>query len=599
MSVYSVHFVFALVLSAILSAIYKNSLKKRLIASACAPILLYVLFYNYDYGLMDGIIPFIISYAGAAFSVCLSLLVVSFHKTQAEFVCISTKPLAKFLLSEFLVCLFICVIYVSPWAIDTFPLSNVEAVLFTVFAGDNEGAEEFVISSFMNKVFYPVLWTSIVILILELVLSFVLSRRCFYCEVKFWKFKLRFNQHGFIQILWQMQKAILVISISYAAILLLVLPGIIMSAPFKTLIQQPVDSEFYRENYIHPDSVKIIAQGEPKNLVVIFLESMEKNFAQYTPEIARLEKSSLDFVPGGQNVSGTSWTIAGITGKLCGIPLNMPMGINEYHGRLPTYVPYAKCLMDVLADKGYNQLYAQGTSGEFTQKKDFWKSHGNVEIHDIEYYKSAGKVSKDYYVFWGFEDRKLYRFVKDELDSISNLDKPFALYMLTVDTHQPQGFLDDSCKVSLKEVGVAEDNVNRFPEALRCASMQLESFINWMREQPWFEKTVIFVMGDHATLSLSTKAGLPQSESIYWTNFVINAHLDSGKTYRQGRTYSSLDMFPTILESMGFELENHAIALGKSLYADSPTLLEKYGQKTLDSLLRERSIQYDYFLMGR
>jgi phosphoglycerol transferase len=58
-------------------------------------------------------------------------------------------------------------------------------------------------------------------------------------------------------------------------------------------------------------------------------------------------------------------------------------------------------------------------------------------------------------------------------------------------------------------------------------------------------------------------------------------------------------MFPTILESMGFELENHAIALGKSLYAELPTLLERYGRKTLDSLLRERSIQYDYFLMGR
>ena len=326
---------------------------------------------------------------------------------------------------------------------------------------------------------------------------------------------------------------------------------------------------------------------------------MEKNFAQYTPEIAHLEKSSLDFVPGGQNVSGTSWTIAGITGKLCGIPLNMPMGINEYHGRLPTYVPYAKCLMEVLADKGYNQLYAQGTSGEFTQKRDFWKKHGNVEIHDIEYYKFVKKIPEDYYVFWGFEDRKLYSFVKEELDSLSNLDKPFALYMLTVDTHQPQGFLDDSCKVSLKEAGVAEDNVNRFPEALRCASMQLESFINWMREQPWYEKTVVFVMGDHATPSLSAKAGLPQSERLYWTNFVINAALDSGKVYRQGRAYSSLDMFPTILESMGFEFENHAIALGKSLYAESPTLLEKYGQKTLDSLLRERSIQYDYFLMGQ
>ncbi|MBO7550881.1 MAG: sulfatase-like hydrolase/transferase [Fibrobacter sp.] len=598
MTLYSIHFILASVLSALLSAFWRNSIKKRVAASVCAPVVFYILFYNYDFGLLDGPIPFVISYVGAFFAACLSLLITSFHNTFADSFC-SYYPLRKYCFSEILFLFLLCLIFTIPWAIDTFPLSNVEAVLFTVFAGNNEGAEEFVLSSFINKVFYPVLWTFIVVLITELALSFVLFKRNIFCEAKLWKIKLRFSQRGFLQILWQVQKTILLISSFYAAILLLVLPGIIMSAPFKTLIQQPIDSEFYRNNYVHPDSVKIEAPEESRNLVVIFLESMEKNFAQYTPEITHLEENSLDFVPGGQNVSGTSWTIAGIIGKLCGIPLNMPMGINEYHGRLPTYVPYAKCLMDVLADKGYNQLYAQGTSGEFTQKKDFWKTHGNVEIHDIEYYKSVRKVPEDYYVFWGFEDRKLYRFVKEELDSLSNLDKPFALYMLTVDTHQPQGFLDDTCKVSLKEVGFAENNLNHFPEALRCASIQLESFIRWMQGQPWFDKTVVFVMGDHATPALSAKVNLPQSDSLYWTNFVVNAFLDSSKTYRQGRTYSSLDIFPTILESMGFELESHAMALGKSLYADSPTLLEKYGRKTLDSLLRERSVQYDYFLMGR
>ena len=598
MSLYSIHFIIALVLSVVASAVYRNPRKERLVASVLAPIVFYVFFYDYDYGLMEGPIPLIISYVGMIFSVVFSLFAVSFRRISTEGIYVS-HPLIKFLCSEFVVSITLFVIFAIPWAIDTFPLSNVEAVLFTVFAGDNEGAEEFVISSFVDKVFFPVLWTFVAVLFVQLALSIIFSKNRSFYEAKLWKFRLSLNRHEIRQLLWQIQKATIAIFGVYALILLLVLPSVFMSAPFKALIQQPVDSEFYRENYIHPDSVKIIAQEEPKNLVVIFLESMEKNFAQYTPEIGHLEKSSLDFIPGGQNVSGTSWTIAGITGKLCGIPLNMPMGINEYHGRLPTYVPYAKCLMDVLADKGYNQLYAQGTKGEFTQKKDFWKTHGNVEIHDIKYYKSAKKVPEDYHVFWGFEDRKLYRFVKEELDSLSSQDKPFALYMLTVDTHQPQGFLDDSCKVSLKEAGVAENHVNRFLEALRCASMQLESFINWMRKQPWFENTVIFVMGDHVQSNLSLKAGVPQSDTLYWTNFVINARLDSGKTYRRGRNYSSLDMFPTILESMGFELENHAIALGKSLYADSPTLLEKYGRNVLDSLLRERSIQYDYFLMGR
>ena len=152
---------------------------------------------------------------------------------------------------------------------------------------------------------------------------------------------------------------------------------------------------------------------------------METNFAQYTPEINSLEKEHTNFAPGGESVSGTSWTIAGITGKLCGIPLNMPMGIGEYLGKLPTYLPGAKCLMNVLADKNYNQVYMQGSSGDFTQKRTFWTVHGNVAVHDIEYFKQAGKIPNDYHVFWGFEDRKLYRFAKEELDSLYKLKYPY------------------------------------------------------------------------------------------------------------------------------------------------------------------------------
>ena len=77
---------------------------------------------------------------------------------------------------------------------------------------------------------------------------------------------------------------------------------------------------------------------------------------------------------------------------------------------------------------------------------------------------------------------------------------------------------------------------------------------------------------------------------------MLNSSLSS-KTKEQA--YSSLDMPPTLLEAMGFSLEGRSFGLGRSLFSDSLTLLEIYGKHKLDSLLRERSIQYDYFLMGK
>lgn len=573
MDTYTINFFVTSAISAILAVFLVRSRRLRLVAVPVVPVLHYCLFYNFDSGLIGGIFPLLPPYAGAIYTAFLFRYFVSFGKIKASF---STSEKKTTSIKGIATCLGLLVFAVYsktiPWAIDTFPLSNVEAVLFTVFAGANDGAEEFVISSFIGKAFIPGLTLFFITEALLVAIALLLAQK----------------KGMFKNFLWAWQKIATVVFALYCVVISLVLPGIVASTPFKALFQRPVDSELYREHYVNPDSAKITAPEQPKNLVVIFLESMETNFARYTPEIDSLYRQH-GFAPGGVNVSGTSWTIAGITGKLCGIPLNMPMGINEYVGKLPTYLPHAKCLMDILGAKGYNQVYAQGSSGDFTQKRTFWTVHGNVAVHDIEYYKGIGKIPKDYKVFWGFEDRKLYELVKGELDSLSKLDEPFALYMLTVDTHQP-GFVDDSCAVKYKDVE------GSLPKSLHCASELLSNFLTWASEQPWFSNTVISVMGDHAMPSLSPKASIPPDEPLYWTNFMLNSSLPP-KTKMQA--YSSLDMPPTLLEAMGFSLEGRSFGLGRSLFSDSLTLLEIYGKHKLDSLLRERSIQYDYFLMGK
>ena len=588
MDTYTINFFVASALAAILAVFLTRRKRLRLVALPIVPVLHYVLFYNYDSGLIGGIFPLLVPYAGALYAAAFFALFASFDKVSEP----QTQEHKPSAIRTVLSCiaLFLLILYsqVIPWGIDVFPLSNVEAVLFTVFAGANEGSEEFVISSFIANVLHPALYLFACMSALLVAISVLLSKRNIKASFHFWKLRPMLAGNEAFRNLVQLWKFALIAIAAYCFVISLVLPGIISSAPFHALFQQPVDSELYREHYANPDSVKVTAPQQPKNLIVIFLESMETNFARYTPEIDSLSRE-FGFAPGGLNVSGTSWTIAGITGKLCGIPLNMPMGIEEYHGKLPTYLPHASCLMNVLANQGYEQVYVQGSSGDFTQKRDFWKVHGNVAIHDIEYFKEAGKIPQDYKVFWGFEDRKLYGFVKGELDSLAERGKPFALYMLTVDTHQP-GFADDSCQVQFP------DTQGKLPQSLRCASSQLASFLDWASKQSWYTNTVISVMGDHAMPALSSKAKIPPDETLYWTNFILNSALQRPEKKRQ---YSSLDMFPTLLESIGFTIEGRSMGLGRSLYSNDPTLLEHYEQKTLDSLLRERSIQYDYFLMGK
>lgn len=589
MDTFSINFFAASAVAAILAVILTRRNRFSLTALFIVPVLHYVLFYNFDSGLVGGIFPLLVPYVGAVYAAILFSFFLSFNPVSKQQVSKRKQSVVRVVLS--CIALFPLILYsqVIPWGIDTFPLSNAEAILFTIFAGATDGSEEFVISSFLTKALHPAFFLYACLVALLIILSIFLSKRNTKGLFRFWKLKLVLTGRGFVENLGHLGTFSLVAVFAYCLVISCFLPGIVTSAPFHVLFQKPIDSQLYRQHYVNPDSVKITAPQQQKNLIVIFLESMETNFARYTPEIDDLFKQ-WGFLPGGVNVSGTSWTIAGITGKLCGIPLNMPLGIDEYHGKLPTYLPHARCIMNVLANQEYEQVYVQGTSGDFTQKRDFWRVHGNVAIHDIEYFKENKKIPQDYNVFWGFEDRKLYGFVKEELDSLALLNKPFALYMLTVDTHQPFGYTDDLCQVKFT------DEQGKFPQALRCASMQLGEFLDWAGKQPWFANTVIAVMGDHTMDMLSAKANVPLHEQLYWTNFILNSALPRPE---KEHTYSSLDMFPTLLEAMGFSLEGHAMGLGKSLYSDEPTLLERYGQKALDSLLRERSFQYDYFLMGK
>lgn len=593
---YTAHFIASLTLFTLIAIFFSNGYKKKFFAASITPTLFYIFFYNYDYVLyLGGVTPIIITYFGAFFS-CFLFLFFSSSKilnTSKNGLILATNKQISILLPFLAICIqFTLLLYTQsiPWAIDTFPLSNIEAVLFTLFAGTNKGAEEFVISSFWDKVCIPAIKIFLITSFFQLLASILLEKRKIAFSFSLWKIKYFIAGSTTKQLLWQIQKITITFLIIYCGILSLILPSIIMSAPFKALFQHPIDSELYHNHYIQPDSIKISEPNKTMNMIVILLESMETNFAPYTPEIVALEQQSVNFIPGGESVSGTSWTIASITGKLCGIPLNMPMGIDEYLGKLPTYLPGAKCIMDILDKKGFNQIYIQGSSGDFTQKRTFWTIHGNVAVHDIEYYKKTGKIPNDYFTFWGFEDRRLYQFAKEEIDSLYKLSKPFALYMLTIDTHQPEGYVDSICAKEFENIeGI-------LPKAIRCSSKQLYDFIEWAKTQPWFENTIISVMGDHTMPMLSPKVGIPKSDSLYWTNFIINSAL---KAPLRERKYSSLDMFPTLLEAMGFELKDRGIALGRSLFSDSLTMLEHYGRKTLDSLLRERSIQYDKFLFGQ
>ena len=370
----------------------------------------------------------------------------------------------------------------------------------------------------------------------------------------------------------------------------------------------PVYSEFYEENYIEPSSVTVTPPAKKRNLIVVFMESMESSYADVenggvfektpVPYLQELAKTHMNFshngnVGGGINLEGTSWTVAGLLSKLTAVPYFAPFV--KKNGKI-VCLPNAVSLTDILSEQGYTSIFSIGSEKQFENRDAFFESH-SIEVHDINWYKKNGFIPKDYQVFWGFEDVKLYEIAKKELEVLGSGEAPFCYQFLTVDTHFPYGFKCSSC--------TDDEFDHQMMNVLSCADRQLSDFLQWVQAQVWYENTTVVILGDHCYLSapknnfieeLSVLPPEQVEESRHFLNIIINPSgnlKNVPETVQKDRQFSSFDIMPTILEAMGNTLSEDGIALGRSLYRNVPTLVEEYGRNTVETETMRRTVQYE------
>ena len=92
----------------------------------------------------------------------------------------------------------------------------------------------------------------------------------------------------------------------------------------------------------------------------------------------------------------------------------------------------------------------------------------NLSLIHIYTAMDEGRIDKDYYVWWGFEDMKLYEYAKEELLEIAGKGEPFNFSMLTADTHHVAGYRCELCP---------EDYEDQYANVWACASRQLNDFV--------------------------------------------------------------------------------------------------------------------------
>ena len=154
-------------------------------------------------------------------------------------------------------------------------------------------------------------------------------------------------------------------------------------------------------------------------------------------------------------------------------------------------LPSAVNLTEILEEQGYNQAVLFGSDAEYGGRKMFFEKRGVDRFYDIYTAYEDGIVPKDYWEWWGMEDIHLYEYAKKVLPSLASGSEPFALTMLTADTHHVDGFKCKYCDDEFDE---------QYSNALSCADRQVCEFVQWLQAQPFYENTTIVITGDHLTM---------------------------------------------------------------------------------------------------
>ena len=295
---------------------------------------------------------------------------------------------------------------------------------------------------------------------------------------------------------------------------------------------QFLSSTFIEKNYVDPKNVSISFPDTKRNLIYIYVESFESSYyssdlggagdTNYLEDITELAKNNISFSDTNQfggaiSVPGTTWTSAAMVAHSSGVPLKSNIKNNLESPLLSD----AMNLGDILEANGYRQMLMIGSIANFGKRGYYFKQHGNYEVYDYYTAIDREKIKKNYSVWWGVEDSKLFRFAQEELLDLASSDIPFHFTLLTSNTHTPDGYLESECP---KTYSTNYENV------IACSASQLSEFVHWIQAQDFYANTTVVIVGDHLSMQYGLYPG-ERRRRIF--NLYINSAIQDGNFYNR------------------------------------------------------------------
>ncbi|MGI9462207.1 MAG: LTA synthase family protein [Alphaproteobacteria bacterium] len=333
----------------------------------------------------------------------------------------------------------------------------------------------------------------------------------------------------------------------------------------------PHQPDYFQQNYIDPKQVAIVAPKKKKNLIVIYVESLEDSFkhpAYYGRNLLAalqpIEDKSL--VLNFKTIGTAVHTQSGHVASQCGLPIRSVFFIDlkNTHGD-STVLQNAICLSDILKKYGYDNVFIQAAFRNSAGLADFYnQTHHFDEAYHMEYFQQNGygTAISEKQGQWGLHDAPILEEGYNKLKELQDRRKidgtPFFLIIATIDMHLPAS---SSCHYN------APTNVDNLDKVVECTAQALHDFFAKAESMNLLKDSEILLMGDHrmtaiAYVDIKTWDALYPHRDIY--GFIYKQKLRLANE----RQVTHYDLFPTMLELLDFKVAGGRLGFGYSMFQE-------------------------------
>jgi phosphoglycerol transferase len=325
------------------------------------------------------------------------------------------------------------------------------------------------------------------------------------------------------------------------------------------------EDDLFGQAYRQPSAARLTEVGR-RNLILIYVESLEETYSDAalfgSDLLAPLRSVGGQSLPAYHQSPGATWTIAAMVATQCGVPLAVYSESNVREGGGRAFLAGATCLGDILQERGYRNVFLGGAPLSFAGKGAFLRDHGYEERYGKQEWLAAGArppgTLDPELGGWGMFDDALLARGREKVAALHEAGQPFILTLLTLDTHNPNGYFSPRCPRS-----PTESSDGAFGRIVTCTSAQVAEFVRFVRDSGYLKDTTVVILGDHLAVGNPVDAKLRGVGD----RRVFNLFLGAEPFPAREQPVVSFDMFPTLLEAVGLRTEDGRLGLGRSAWA--------------------------------